>query len=207
MNDEGNLCDVGEEGEIVIKTSEAKPPGLFQGYYKEEKRTEKVWHDGYYHTGDTAWMDEDGYYWFVGRNDDMIKSSGYRIGPFEVESAVISHPSVLECAITGVPHSVRGQVVKATIVLTNNYKASDELAKKFRTMLNKLLRLISTLESLNLLKNCQKQSVVKFGGLKSEKKTKGNEKLICFDFFVFNIHCPFFIFWNNELEINIDFRY
>jgi acetyl-CoA synthetase len=132
MNDEGNLCDVGEEGEIVIKTSEAKPPGLFQGYYTEEKRTEKVWHDGYYHTGDTAWMDEDGYYWFVGRNDDMIKSSGYRIGPFEVESAVISHPSVLECAITGVPHSVRGQVVKATIVLTNNYKASDELAKEIQ---------------------------------------------------------------------------
>ena len=98
----------------------------------EEKRTEKAWHDGYYHTGDTAWMDEDGYHWFVGRNDDMIKSSGYRIGPFEVESAVISHTSVLECAITGVPHHVRGQVVKATIVLTNDYEASDELAKEIQ---------------------------------------------------------------------------
>ncbi len=132
MNNEGNICDVGEEGEIVIKTAEGKPPGLFQGYYMEEKRTEKAWHDGYYHTGDTAWMDEDGYYWFVGRNDDMIKSSGYRIGPFEVESAVISHASVLECAITGVPHPVRGQVVKATIVLTSNYEASDELAKEIQ---------------------------------------------------------------------------
>lgn len=132
MNKEGNICDVGEEGEIVIKTAEGKPPGLFQGYYMEEKRTEKAWHDGYYHTGDTAWMDEDGYHWFVGRNDDMIKSSGYRIGPFEVESAVISHTSVLECAITGVPHPVRGQVVKATIVLTNDYEASDELAKEIQ---------------------------------------------------------------------------
>ena len=132
MNNEGNLCDVGEEGEIVIKTAEGKPPGLFRGYYQEEKRTEEAWHDGYYHTGDTAWMDEDGYHWFVGRNDDMIKSSGYRIGPFEVESAVISHPSVLECAITGVPHPVRGQVVKATIVLTNDYVASDELAKEIQ---------------------------------------------------------------------------
>ncbi len=132
MNKEGNICDVGEEGEIVIKTAEGKPPGLFKGYYMEEKRTKKVWHHGYYHTGDTAWMDEDGYYWFVGRNDDMIKSSGYRIGPFEVESAVISHPSVLECAITGVPHPVRGQVVKATIVLTNDYESSDELAKEIQ---------------------------------------------------------------------------
>lgn len=132
MNAEGNECDVGEEGEIVIKTAEGKPPGLFRGYYREEERTEEAWHDGYYHTGDTAWMDEDGYLWFVGRNDDMIKSSGYRIGPFEVESAVISHPSVLECAITGVPHSVRGQVVKATIVLTAGYEGSDELAKEIQ---------------------------------------------------------------------------
>lgn len=133
MNNEGKLCDVGEEGEIVIKTADGKPAGLFRGYYQEEGRTEAAWYDGYYHTGDTAWMDEDGYFWFVGRNDDMIKSSGYRIGPFEVESAVISHPSVLECAITGVPHPVRGQVVKATVVLTNNYEASPELAKEIQS--------------------------------------------------------------------------
>lgn len=132
MNNEGKLCDVGEEGEIVIKTADGKPAGLFRGYYQEEGRTEAAWYDGYYHTGDTAWMDEDGYFWFVGRNDDMIKSSGYRIGPFEVESAVISHPSVLECAITGVPHPVRGQVVKATVVLTTNYEASPELAKEIQ---------------------------------------------------------------------------
>ncbi len=132
MDKHGKICDVGEEGEIVIKTLDGKPPGLFRGYYKDSNKTAEVWHNGYYHTGDTAWKDEDGYLWFVGRNDDIIKSSGYRIGPFEVESAVISHPSVLECAITGVPHPVRGQVVKATVVLAKGYKASDELKKEIQ---------------------------------------------------------------------------
>lgn len=127
MAKDGNLCDVGEEGEIVFKTSQEKPPGLFNGYYQDQEKTKEVWHDEYYHTGDTAWMDEDGYLWFVGRNDDIIKSSGYRIGPFEVESAVLSHPAVLESAITGVPHPIRGQVIKATIVLTRNYEPSEEL--------------------------------------------------------------------------------
>ncbi len=132
MDADGKPCDVGEEGEIVIRTSEGKPPGLFTGYYREQEKTEKAWYDGYYHTGDTAWMDEDGYFWFVGRNDDMIKSSGYRIGPFEVESAVISHPAVLECAITGVPHPVRGQVVKATVVLTKEYQPTEELKQEIQ---------------------------------------------------------------------------
>jgi acetyl-CoA synthetase len=132
MDKHGKICDVGEEGEIVIKTTDGKPPGLFGGYYKDSNKTAEVWHNGYYHTGDTAWKDEDGYLWFVGRNDDIIKSSGYRIGPFEVESAVISHPSVLECAITGVPHPVRGQVVKATVVLAKGYKASEELKKEIQ---------------------------------------------------------------------------
>jgi acetyl-CoA synthetase len=118
---------VGEEGEIVIKTINVKPPGLFSGYYCDKRKTDEVWYQGYFHTGDTAWMDEDGYLWFVGRNDDIIKSSGYRIGPFEVESAVISHPAVLECAITGTPHPIRGQVVKATIVLAKGYEPSDQL--------------------------------------------------------------------------------
>lgn len=127
MDPEGNLCDVGEEGELVIKTEDGNPPGLFHGYYRDPEKTAQEWHHGYYHTGDTAWKDEDGYFWFVGRKDDIIKSSGYRIGPFEVESAVISHPAVLECAITGVPHPVRGQVVKATVVLTKDYQPSDEL--------------------------------------------------------------------------------
>jgi acetyl-CoA synthetase len=132
LNADEKICDVGEEGEITIKTADSKPPGLFRGYYKEKEKTASAWHDGYYHTGDTAWMDEDGYLWFVGRNDDIIKSSGYRIGPFEVESAVISHPAVLECAITGVPHPTRGQVIKATVVLTKGNKPSEELKKEIQ---------------------------------------------------------------------------
>jgi len=132
MNKDGNVVDVGEEGELVIETIDGKPPGLFGGYYKDQEKTDKAWHDGYYHTGDTAWKDEDGYLWFVGRNDDIIKSSGYRIGPFEVESAVISHPSVLECAITGVSDPIRGQVVKATIVLAKGYEPSEDLKKEIQ---------------------------------------------------------------------------
>lgn len=138
MDKDGNICDVGEEGEIVIETSRQEPPGLFNGYYLDPEKTAEVWHDDYYPTGDTAWMDEDGYYWFVGRNDDIIKSSGYRIGPFEVESAVISHPAVLECAITGVPHPVRGQVVKATVVLTKDYVASEELKLEIQNHVKKV---------------------------------------------------------------------
>ncbi|GAB6054777.1 AMP-binding protein [Methanobacterium movens] len=130
--------DVGEEGEIVMNTSAGKPLGLFGGYYRDEEKTSQVWYDDYYHTGDTAWMDEDDYLWFVGRTDDMIKSSGYRIGPFEVESAVISHPSVLECAITGYPDPVRGQVVKATVVLSRGYEPSDELKKEIQDHVKKV---------------------------------------------------------------------
>jgi len=127
MNAEGGFCEDGEEGEIVIRTGEGRPLGLFTGYYRDEEKTRDVWHGGYYHTGDMAWRDEDGYYWFVGRADDVIKSSGYRIGPFEVESALIEHPAVLECAITGVPDPIRGQVIKATVVLTRGYTPGDEL--------------------------------------------------------------------------------
>ena len=138
MDLEGNPCDVGEEGELVIKTEDGKPPGLFNGYYQDPDKTAQEWHHGYYHTGDTAWKDEDGYFWFVGRKDDIIKSSGYRIGPFEVESAVISHPAVLECAITGVPHPVRGQVVKATVVLTKEYPPSEELKLEIQNHVKKV---------------------------------------------------------------------
>lgn len=129
LNPEGGRCEAGEEGEIVIDTSKGNPPGMFDGYYRDEETTRCAWRDGYYHTGDTAWMDEDGYLWFVGRADDMIKSSGYRIGPFEVESALIEHPAVLECAVTGAPDPDRGQVVKATVVLAKGYEASEELKK------------------------------------------------------------------------------
>ncbi|KUK44797.1 MAG: AMP-binding protein [Methanothrix sp.] len=121
------VCDVGEEGEIVIKTDIGRPVGLFVDYHLDPEKMRNTWHDDYYHTGDTAWIDEDGYFWFVGRADDIIKSSGYRVGPFEVESALLTHPAVLECAITGVPDKLRGQVVKATVVLTKGYAPSEEL--------------------------------------------------------------------------------
>lgn len=131
---DGTPCEDGEKGEIVIRTGNGKPIGLFKEYYRDEELTRQAWHDGVYHTGDEAWRDEDGYYWFVGRIDDVIKSSGYRIGPFEVESALMTHPAVLECAITGVPDEIRGMVVKATIVLNKNWKdkAGDELVKELQ---------------------------------------------------------------------------
>ena len=132
VDENGNSCDVGEEGQIVVRTDNGKPFGMFCGYFKDDGLKEEVWHDNMYFTGDMAWRDEDGYFWFVGRADDVIKSSGYRIGPFEVESALLEHPAVLECAITGVPDPIRGQVVKATIVLTKGYSPSDELAKELQ---------------------------------------------------------------------------
>lgn len=138
VDENGNTCEVGDEGQIVIHTSRKQPVGMFDGYYRDEQLTHKVWHDGVYYTGDMAWRDEDGYFWFVGRADDVIKSSGYRIGPFEVESALLEHPAVLECAITAVPDPDRGQVVKATIVLTKNYSASDVLAKELQEHVKKV---------------------------------------------------------------------
>ncbi|HHY82120.1 MAG TPA: AMP-binding protein [Clostridiales bacterium] len=128
LDDDGNPCDIGQEGQIVVRTSRIKPLGMFDGYYRDEERTKSVWHDGIYYTGDMAWYDEDGYFWFVGRADDVIKSSGYRIGPFEVESALMEHPAVLECAITAVPDEIRGQIVKATVVLAKGYTASEQMA-------------------------------------------------------------------------------
>jgi acetyl-CoA synthetase len=133
----GRSCDVGEEGQIVIYTHQRKPVGMFDGYYNDPEKTKAAWHDGIYYTGDMAWRDEDGYYWFVGRTDDVIKSSGYRIGPFEVESALLEHPAVLECAITAVPDPIRGQVVKATVVLAKGYQASQDLAKQLQDYVKK----------------------------------------------------------------------
>ena len=119
---------------ITLNSALKKPLGLFKEYYRDEELTRRVWHDGMYHTGDVAWRDEDGYYWFVGRIDDVIKSSGYRIGPFEVESALMTHPAVVECAITGVPDDIRGMVVKATVVLHADWKdrAGDNLVKELQ---------------------------------------------------------------------------
>lgn len=127
-------CEDGEKGEICIRIGDDKPIGLFKYYYRDEKQTKSVWHDGFYHTGDMAWRDEEGYFWFEGRIDDVIKSSGYRIGPFEVENALMTHPAVVECAITGVPDPIRGMVVKATVVLKDEYKsmAGPDLVKKLQ---------------------------------------------------------------------------
>lgn len=134
LKPDGTSCEDGEKGEIVIRTSARHPLGLFKEYYRDETLTQEAWHDGAYHTGDLAWRDEDGYYWFEGRIDDVIKSSGYRIGPFEVESALMTHPAVVECAITGVPDDIRGMVVKATVVLGKEWKsrAGDDLVKELQ---------------------------------------------------------------------------
>ena len=131
---DGTPCEDGEKGEIVVRTGNGKPIGLFKEYYRDEELSHNVWHDDVYHTGDVAWRDEDGYYWFEGRIDDVIKSSGYRIGPFEVESALMTHPAVVECAITGVPDEIRGMVVKATVVLHKDWKAKagEDLIKELQ---------------------------------------------------------------------------
>jgi acetyl-CoA synthetase len=131
VDEDGEPCEVGEEGEIVVSI-EPRVPGIFVEYYRDPEKTAFTLRDGWHHTGDVAWKDEDGYYWYSGRNDDIIKSSGYRISPFEVESCALEHPAVLECAVTGVPDPVRGQLVKATIVLREGYEPTDELKKEIQ---------------------------------------------------------------------------
>ena len=156
LTPDGRSAEDGEQGQIVIRTDGGKPLGLFKGYYLNDALTREVWHDGVYYTGDVAWRDEDGYYWFVGRADDVIKSSGYRIGPFEVESALMTHPAVVECAITGVPDEIRGQVVKATIVLAEAYRAQagEALVKELQDHVKRITapykypRVIEFVESL-----------------------------------------------------------
>ncbi|MDR1408171.1 MAG: AMP-binding protein [Tannerella sp.] len=134
LRPDGSKAEDGEHGQIVVRTGRSKPIGLFKEYYRDAELTAEAWHDDVYYTGDVAWRDEDGYYWFVGRADDVIKSSGYRIGPFEVESALMTHPAVVECAVTGVPDEIRGQVVKATIVLAadSRAKAGEELIREIQ---------------------------------------------------------------------------
>lgn len=132
VDENGNSVEAGVVGEIVLRTDKEQV-GLFKSYYGDRSLTDEVWHDGLYHTGDTAWKDNDGYYWYIGRTDDIIKSSGYRIGPFEIESVIMEHPLVLEVAVTGVPDPVRGMVVKATIVLVKGAEGSDELVKEIQT--------------------------------------------------------------------------
>ncbi len=132
VDEDGNSLPVGEVGEMVVRTKNNYHKALFKQYYRNPEATEKAWHDDIYHTGDTAWRDEDGYFWYVGRTDDLIKASGYRIGPFEIESVLMEHPSVLECAVTGAKDPIRGNVVKATIVLAKGWKPSDELVKELQ---------------------------------------------------------------------------
>ena len=132
VDPDGKPVPIGEVGEIVVRTDRRVPCGLFLGYYRDEERTKEVLHDGLYHTGDTAWRDEDGFYWYVGRVDDVIKSSGYRIGPFEIESVIMELPYVLECGVSAAPDEVRGQVVKASIVLTKGTEPTEELKKEIQ---------------------------------------------------------------------------
>ena len=140
ITSDGRSTEAGEQGQIIIRTDKKYPVGLFLGYYRNNALNEEAFHDGMYFTGDLAWRDEDGYFWFVGRADDVIKSSGYRIGPFEVESALMTHTAVVECAITGVPDEIRGQLVKATVVLSKEYKdkAGDLLAKELQDHVKKV---------------------------------------------------------------------
>ena len=132
LRGDGTVCNTGETGEISIRM-EPRPAGIMMEYYRDPDKTAEAIYDGWYHTGDTAWCDEHGYYWYVGRNDDVIKSSGYRIGPFEIESVLLEHPAVLECAVTGVPDPVRGKAVKATVVLAGGYEGTAELTKELQT--------------------------------------------------------------------------
>ena len=131
LDKEGNPVRPGEEGEICVSIS-PRVPGIFVEYYRDEKKTNETLRDGWHHTGDVAWKDEDGYFWYLGRNDDIIKSSGYRISPFEIESVLVEHPAVLEVAVTGVPDPIRGQLVKATIILREAYQPTDELKKELQ---------------------------------------------------------------------------
>lgn len=137
VDSDGNEVANGEVGEICLRTDNGAPVGMFKEYYRNPEKTAEAWHDNLYHTGDVAWRDEDGYLWYVGRTDDLIKSSGYRIGPFEIESALMEHPAVVECAVTAVPDPIRGQAVKGTIVLAKGYTPSDALVKEIQDFVKK----------------------------------------------------------------------
>ncbi len=137
IKESGESCGVNETGEIIIRAERGKHPALFREYYRNKELTDQAWRGGVYHTGDTAYKDEDGYFWYVGRTDDLIKASGYRIGPFEIESILMEHPAVMECAITAADDEIRGKVVKATIVLTKDYQPSQELKKELQNYVKK----------------------------------------------------------------------
>jgi acetyl-CoA synthetase len=175
VNDELKTCEVGEEGQIIIRTDKRKPVGMFSGYHRDPEMTGKVWHDGIYYTGDMAWRDEDGYYWFVGRSDDVIKSSGYRIGPFEVESALLEHPAVMECAITGVPDEIRGAVVKATVVLTKEYSPGEGLVEELQEHVRRLTAPYKYPRIIEFLPELPKTISGKIRRVEIREKDKGEE--------------------------------
>ena len=135
VDDSGNELPANEVGEIVVAPQENQH-GIFMGYCGDEKLYEKVWRNGVYHTGDTAYKDEDGYYWYVGRIDDLIKTRGFRVGPFEIENVLMKHPAVMECAVIGVPDESRGQAIKATVHLAEGYTESRELKRELKTFVN-----------------------------------------------------------------------
>ncbi len=137
LDPDGNEVPVGESGEICVNVADGAPCGLFTGYYRDPEKTAEVWHDGFYHTGDLAWRDEDGFFWYVGRADDVIKSSGYRIGPFEIENVIMELPYVLECGVSAAPDELRGQVVKASVVLVKGVEGTEELKKEIQNYVKK----------------------------------------------------------------------
>ena len=170
-------CEDGEVGQIVIRTSDKIPVGLFSGYYRDEEKTAFCHYGGLYYTGDLAWRDEDGYYWFVGRVDDVIKSSGYRIGPFEVESALMTHPAVIECAVTGAPDEIRGQVVKATIILAPEYRPGNEdLAKEIQEHVKTVTAPYKYPRIIEFVTELPKTISGKIRRVEIREKSKRNEK-------------------------------
>jgi len=174
VDNDGNDVGTGEVGEIVIK--EDCKCGLFLGYYMMPEKTAEVWHDGYYHTGDTAWRDEEGYFWYEGRVDDLIKSSGYRIGPFEIESILMEHPSVLECAVTGVPDPIRGQLVKATVVLTKNALPTEQLKKQLQNYVKEHTAPYKYPRIIEFVKELPKTISGKIKRAELRKRDKENDK-------------------------------
>ena len=156
VKNDGSVCETGETGEIVLQLNKGHPLGMFSGYYKNPEKTAEVFEGGVYHTGDSAYRDSDGYLWFVGRTDDLIKSSGFRISPFEVESVLSQHPAVCECAVTGVPDPKRGQAVKAFVVLNRGYTASKNLEKELMFFAKKNAALYKAPRSLEFVEQLPK---------------------------------------------------
>jgi acetyl-CoA synthetase len=176
LKPDGTECAAEEVGEICVKTSEAIPNGLFLGYFMDPEKTQAVWHDGFYHTGDTAYMDKDGYLWYVGRVDDIIKSAGYRVGPFEIENEIMRLPYVLECAATSIPDAVRGQAIKASIVLADGVEATDILKKEIMKYLRNTLASYKRPKTVEFVKELPKTSSGKVRRVEIKEKDWEKDK-------------------------------